>query len=405
MVMGGYICTGVLLNTTANDNRPVFLSADHCFNTSASTSQWMFYWNYEASCNGVANPSSNKSTTGANVLARFAQSDFMLLKLIENPAMNSNTSVYYLGWDRRSSSSPRGACIHHPRGAQKKISVTDNSITNYSSSIRWNDGATSPANTHWKVVFTNGTTEGGSSGSPLLNHNKHVIGQLHGGSSGCPPNTTNFYGRLDVSWTGNGTPDTRLQDWLELLNTGVNYLNSTSCNVILNNKSYNSGTHSIGGCTINISNTTIEPNTTVRIHGQQSVVFNYGSKAKAGSNVKVTAGGGTVSSTAGNSMDYNNSDAVSILRGLELAAETTEIADMDFNVYPNPNNGNFTLKITREIHPYTVEIFNNTGGLLGFINCDDETININRTDLDAGTYYVKITMNEKMVVKKVIVQQ
>ena len=54
MVMGGYACTGYLLNTTANDNRPVFLSADHCFTFSANPSQWVFYWNYETpTCSGV----------------------------------------------------------------------------------------------------------------------------------------------------------------------------------------------------------------------------------------------------------------------------------------------------------------------------------------------------------------
>ena len=404
MVMGGYICTGALINTTANDNRPVFLSANHCFNTSASTTQWIFYWNYEASCNGVANPSSNRSTIGANVLARIAQSDFMLLKLIENPAMNSNISVYYLGWDRRVTSATSGACIHHPKGAQKKISITNNSIPSHSSSINWTDGTTSPANTHWKVVFTNGTTEGGSSGSPLLNQNKRVIGQLHGGSSGCPPNVTKYYGRLDVSWNGGGTSTTRLKDWLDPLNTNVTYLNGTDCHVTLNNKSYNSGTHSIGGCTIEISNTTIEPNTTVKIHGQQSAVFYLGFNAKAGSNVKITSGAGITSKTAENSMDHDNIDSVSMQKSLELAAESTEITNVDFNVYPNPNNGNFIIRITGEIQPYIVEIFNNLGGLLGSINCNDETININRTDLNPGIYYVKITMNEKIVVKKVIVQ-
>jgi len=82
IVMGGSTCTGALLNTTANDNSPVFLTADHCFVSSPSTIQWIFYWHYEApTCGGNADTVSNKSTTGANLLARRMETDFMLLDL------------------------------------------------------------------------------------------------------------------------------------------------------------------------------------------------------------------------------------------------------------------------------------------------------------------------------------
>jgi len=87
-----------------------------------------------------------------------------------------------------------------------------------------------------------------------------------------------------------------------------------------------------------------------------------------------------------------------------LAVEDSEIDNVDFSVYPNPNDGNFTVKVTGEVQPYTLEIFNSLGGLLGNVSCNDEIVNIDRTDLNAGVYYVKITMNEKVAVKKVIVQ-
>ena len=77
---------------------------------------------------------------------------------------------------------------------------------------------------------------------------------------------------------------------------------------------------------------------------------------------------------------------------------------LDFSVSPNPNDGNFTVKITGKIQPYTVEIFNSVGGLLGIINCNDETLNIHRTDLSSGVYFVKMKMKEETVVKKIIVQ-
>ncbi|MCL1938462.1 MAG: T9SS type A sorting domain-containing protein [Candidatus Azobacteroides sp.] len=404
IVMGNYICTGSLLNTTANDNRPVFLSANHCFAGAANTMQWIFYWNYEAPCGNVVNRDPNKSTAGATVLANSGIGDFLLLCLNENPAMNSNISVYYLGWDRTASAATKGAGIHHPNGAQKKISLT-NSVVNHPNSIIWSDGS-SAANTHWKVNFNNGTTEGGSSGSPLLNQNKRVVGQLHGGNSGCPPNAIKYYGRFDVSWNGDGASSRSLKDWLDPLNTNVTYLNGTNCNIVLNNKAYNLGTYSIGGCTVEISNTTIEPNATVRIHGQQSVVLKPGFYAKAGSNVRITAGGGIANRNTDNLIDYDNEDTISMRNNLELAAKTTEINinNGDVIIYPNPNNGNFTVKMIGEIQPYTVEIFNSSGGLLGHVNCNDETVNINRADLNTGIYYIKITMDGKITVKKIIVQ-
>jgi V8-like Glu-specific endopeptidase len=112
-----------------------------------------------------------------------------------------------------------------------KISFDNNSLISNSSEIEWIDGngniiSTSPINTHWVVVFDNGTAEGGSSGSPLFNTNKRVIGQLHGGYSGCAP-IEKDYGRFDKSWTGGGTNDTQLKYWLDPLNT--NPMTMTMC--------------------------------------------------------------------------------------------------------------------------------------------------------------------------------
>jgi len=173
----------------------------------------------------------------------------------------------------------------------------------------------------------------------------------------------------------------------------------------ISNTTYSSGTHSIVGCTIEISNTTIEPNTTVKIHGNQSVILKPGFHAQAGSNVTITAGGQTPPSPSPNSSpspDDDNTNYSSLLE--ELTVQYPEIIGIDFSIYPNPTNGNFTIKIRGEIEPYTVEIFNNFGGLLGYVNCHDGLVNINRTDLNSGIYYVKITMNGIIAVKKVIVQ-
>jgi hypothetical protein len=70
-----------------------------------------------------------------------------------------------------------------------------------------------------------GITEGGSSGSPLLDNHARIIGQLWRGGSGCNGNESNFggdqYGRLGKSWDTGTTAETRLKEWLDPANTGV----------------------------------------------------------------------------------------------------------------------------------------------------------------------------------------
>jgi hypothetical protein len=69
-----------------------------------------------------------------------------------------------------------------------------------------------------------GTTESGSSGSPLFNEHGKIIGQLYAGESSCVGNDTNneydIYGRLGVSWDSGITEESRLKEWLDPLNTG-----------------------------------------------------------------------------------------------------------------------------------------------------------------------------------------
>lgn len=50
-----------------------------------------------------------------------------------------------------------------------------------------------------RVRYANGTTEPGSSGSPIFDDNEHVRGVLSGGDSGCP-DVSKYYGRLDLAW-------------------------------------------------------------------------------------------------------------------------------------------------------------------------------------------------------------
>jgi len=228
MFMLGGRCTGTLVNNTSNDGTPYFLSADHCGGTSGNINQWQFYFNFEAS--GCPNPGTSpayNTITGATLRARGDEntgSDFLLLELSCTEDDLADINSYYNGWDRSTTASPSGVSIHHPAGDIKKISTYTTALTSATYS------GTNPDDAHWRVTWaqteTNtGVTEGGSSGSPIFNNAKLVVGTLTGGASycDCPVNQRwDMYGKFDYHWESNGTANNvRLKPWLDPTSTGA----------------------------------------------------------------------------------------------------------------------------------------------------------------------------------------
>lgn len=213
---GSSLCSGCMVNNTAQDLKNYFMTADHC-GAAGNPASVVAYWNYENTTCGAA-PDDGVLTqfnTGAVLRATWNDtvgSDFTLLEL--NSAPNPAWGVTYAGWNRTTFTtvSTSAVGIHHPSGDTKKISFENNSTVTTSYG-----GTSSPGNGRFVRVidWDEGVTEGGSSGSPLFDQNHRIIGFLTGGSSACGNNLSDWYGKFGASWTGGGTNATRLSNWLD----------------------------------------------------------------------------------------------------------------------------------------------------------------------------------------------
>lgn len=235
---GFWTCTGAMINNTAQDQTPYFLTANHCGLTSSSDSSIVVYWNYQNSycrtpgsgdSGGNGNGPLSQFTSGSTMRATRSYTDFTLTELSSAP--NASWEVTWSGWSRSSSTSGVGAGIHHPSTAEKRISIPD-----YSSA----------SGEYWNVNWAEGTTEPGSSGSPLYDSNHRIVGQLCCGSAACGNDANDYYGRsLGLSWSGSASSS--LSSWLDPTGSNAQYLDT-----------YNPAAAPVGACCIQAAGACLE---------------------------------------------------------------------------------------------------------------------------------------------------
>lgn len=219
---GSAWCSGSLIANTAGTGVPYFLTAHHCqiILSTPIFDQWAFDFNYEfASCAGGTIEPTFQSVVGCERISWRAETDFLLLKLNPIPA---SYGVYFNGWSRVSSPATTSSLIHHPKGDVKKYSRDNSAALSHPNPINWGGVfGTSPANTHWTVVPDVGIYEVGSSGCPMFNQDKRIVGQLHGGISNACNITASYFGMFHISWDQGGSAASRLKEWLDPANTGA----------------------------------------------------------------------------------------------------------------------------------------------------------------------------------------
>ena len=266
---GQFLCTGSLVNNTANDRRMLFATASHCGVEPGNSSTIVAYWNYEwptcrtpgsSASSQVNPPDSSQTSSGAVYLAGTRDpfssetctnpgdcSDFALVEF-DDPA-DPTLDLYWAGWDRRStpaSCGPQGATastgglcasIHHPSGDEKRITFVDSDLE--PGSISFAQGV------HWRAFWhpdppvlsgiseprppsiPPGVTAPGSSGSPLYSADRRLVGVLSGGPAFCGAtgaDLSDYYGRLAHAWNGLGTASTRMRDHLDPLGSEPQFI-------------------------------------------------------------------------------------------------------------------------------------------------------------------------------------
>ncbi|MCH2034338.1 MAG: trypsin-like peptidase domain-containing protein [Tenacibaculum sp.] len=193
IIGGSSSCTGWLLGSEGH-----LMTNNHCIGSSSAAQNTDFIFNYQqASCTGSANATSDVVASSATFIKTSSSLDYTLVKLPTNP-----TSTYgYLSLSSAvTAAGDRIYIPQHPGGRRKEISVkTDVDATSGGFSRVFQSSSGSGQQVRYYA-----DTEGGSSGSPVLDFNSNLVVAIHN-TGGCPNGS---YGRSDnlIASIGNDMP-------------------------------------------------------------------------------------------------------------------------------------------------------------------------------------------------------
>lgn len=235
--IGGFGCSGVLLNNAYEDQTPYVLTSLHCIDQSVNGARdgilndlelddasnvIAYFADRTFICGDDDHTGHRFSISGCSVVAYNKNTDFALLKFNRIPAFTN--APYFAGWDASGGvPAPGMASISHPKDDFKKIALDAQPAVS-EPGVGYYKGAIPPIPSHhtWRADFEVGGVETGSSGSALFEDEGYVVGNLIGSADlFCDPGSyPAWYGKISVSWNGSD-PTERLRDWLDPGNWGV----------------------------------------------------------------------------------------------------------------------------------------------------------------------------------------
>jgi len=172
-----YTCSGGLIaDTDAGTEIPLFLTANHCISRdrdARNMEAWFFFRGDENCADKIYGSwDPDKSTLGASVRSTGRAGDYTLLELSQTPPAGTE----YLGWDDTDIAYADGTDLYrisHPAfspqaSSHHKVDALAGTC------MSW------PRGERIYSADVEGATEGGSSGSPVVNAAGDIVGQLSG---------------------------------------------------------------------------------------------------------------------------------------------------------------------------------------------------------------------------------
>ena len=125
-----------------------------------------------------------------------------------------------------------------------------------------------------------------------------------------------------------------------------------------------------------------------------ATLSNYTATTGGNYKVQVTNGNGC-SKTSGN---------VTVTVPCKEGEIISTLNNLDFNAYPNPNSGEFTIKFSNKpISPVQIEMTDELGRMVKRFETDDETVMIKESNLAKGIYCLTIRNKELFTQKEVLI--
>jgi hypothetical protein len=157
------------------------------------------------------------SVASASYRAVNEKADMALLELLEAPP--AYYQPYYAGWslEEKANATPY-AGIHHPRASVKRLNLAEGNLTLETLDI---PEISFYRNAHWRVKkWQTGSTDAGSSGSPLFDSAHRIVGLLSGGRSTCGNPEDDYYYAFSKAWASSDAAHEQLKIWLNPSGSG-----------------------------------------------------------------------------------------------------------------------------------------------------------------------------------------